>query len=107
MRGLFGLPNPASFGASAEVAPVAVRGLFEYHEGDQFTAGSPSFVYTTPFEDPMDTVWGHAFLRRPNTFVPYQEPQVYSQAHIVLAGIGGLQAGQFVLQGLEQSELEQ
>jgi hypothetical protein len=107
MRGLFGLPSQLSAGASGQVAPIVVRGLFEYHEGDQFQAGSPSFVYTTPFEDPVVTVWGQAFLRKPNTFMPYQPPQVQSDAHVTLAGLGGLQAGQFVTQGLEQSELDQ
>lgn len=103
MSGLFGSAQPPSSSQSAQVAlPNQRNGFYAFHEGDQFTAGAPSFAFEYPNELPMLTIWGRAFLRKPNTFLPFQPPQVISEANITINGIGGLQAGQFVLQGLEE-----
>jgi hypothetical protein len=103
MNGLFGVSTGDAGSQSAQVmVPHPKNGFYAFHEGDQFTAGAPSFVFDYPNELPLYTIWGRAFLRKPNTFVPFNEPQMVSQANIVINGIGGLQAGQFVLQGLEE-----
>jgi len=108
MNGLFGNANPPSYSASAQVAVPVGKAFYNYHEGDQFSAGSPSFVFEPTTElTPLYPFWGRSFLSHQATLLrPTQEPQVVSEATVVLAGLGGLQAGQFVLQGLEQSELE-
>lgn len=103
MNGLFGTAQPPSSSQSAQVMTPPRKGFYHFHEGDQFTAGAPSFAFEYPNELPMLTIWGRAFLRKPNTFLPYQPPQVISEANVFTSGIGGLQAGQFVLQGLEES----
>lgn len=104
MNGLFGTAQPVSSSQSAQVAlPNQRNGFYAFHEGDQFTAGAPSFAFEYPNELPLLTIWGRSFLRKPNTFLPFQPPQVISEANIVINGIGGLQSGQFVLQGLEES----
>lgn len=102
MRGLFGTATPGDSMSAEVVLPNQRNGFYAYHEGDQFTAGSPSFAFEYPNELPLLTIWGRAFLRTPNTFLPYQPPQLISEPNIVINGIGGLQAGQFVLQGLEE-----
>jgi hypothetical protein len=102
MNGLFGSAQPPSSSQSAQVAVPPRKGFYHFHEGDQFTAGAPSFAFEYPNELPLLTIWGRSFLRKPNTFLPFQPPQVMSEANIVVNGIGGLQAGQFVLQGLEE-----
>jgi hypothetical protein len=101
--GLFGTPNPPSYGMSAQVAEPGPKSFYLYHEGDQFSAGSPSFVFEPTRELPLFPFWGRAFLSHQATLLkPYQPPQVMSEATVVLAGLGGLQAGQFALQGLEE-----
>jgi hypothetical protein len=102
--GLFGKPNPVSYGQSAQVEPPPRKGFYHYVEGDQFSAGSPSFIYEPTTElTPVYPFWGRAFLRTPNTFLPYQPAQIMSEQTVMLGGLGGLQAGQFVLQGLEET----
>lgn len=80
-------------------------GIYFYHEGDLFTPGTGNYVFEPWFELPLVTIWGNAFLRRPNTFNPLQTAQVQVLPNIVNNGIGGLQAGQFELEPLlyEQS----
>lgn len=102
MRGLFGSATPDASMTAEVVLPNHRNGFYAFHEGDQFTAGAPSFAFEYPNELPMLTIWGRSFLRTPNTFLPYQPPQVISEANITINGIGGLQVGQFVLQGLEE-----
>lgn len=101
MKGIFGTANPIGFTSSLQVATPGPQSLYHYHEGDVFTAGAPGYVFEYPFEYPIMTIWGNAFLRRPNVFSPYQPAQVFSQPNVVINGIGGLQAGEFALQGLE------
>lgn len=100
LAGLFGSANSAAMTSSAEVDPRN-NALYAYHEGDVFTPGTGNYVFVYPFEFPLQTIWGGAFLRRANTFNPEQPPQIYSQPNIVINGIGGLVAGQFATQPLE------
>lgn len=104
MSGLFGVQNPPSYSQSAQVATPNGKAFYQYHEGDQFSAGSPSFVFEPTMELPLFPFWGRAFLSHQATLLrPFDHPQIVSEATVVLAGLGGLQAGQFALQGLEQS----
>lgn len=98
--GLFGTANPRT-NSSAEVAVPGRKALYHYHEGDLFTPGTENYVFDYPFEFPLQTIWGRAFMRKPNTFDPFQPPQVQSNANILINGIGGLVAGQFAMQPLE------
>lgn len=100
MNGLFGTANSPSQTSSAEVNPNA-NALYQYHEGDVFTPGTQNYVFEYPFEFPLQTIWGHGFLRTPNTFSPRQPSQVPSPANVMINGIGGLQAGQIATQPLE------
>lgn len=102
MHGVFGVSNDPRMNLSAEVTPYpGKQGLYHYHEGDLFTPGAENYVFEYPFEYPLQTIWGHAFLRGANSFNPQQPPQIYSQANVRLNGLGGLQAGQFAFQPLE------
>jgi len=100
LGGLFGSSNPAGYTSSAEVDPKT-NAVYYYHEGDVFTPGTGNYVFDYPFEFPLQTIWGNAFLRKPNTFQPEQPPQIYSNPTIKINGVGGLIAGQLVTQGLE------
>jgi hypothetical protein len=104
MQGFFGTPNPPSYGMSEQVAVPGKGAFWNFHEGDQFSAGAPSFVLEPTTElTPIYPFWGRSFLSHQATLLkPYQPPQVMSEATVMLAGLGGLQAGQFVLQGLEE-----
>ena len=99
--GLFGSSNPASFSSSMEVVTPGPKALYHYHEGDLFTPGTQNYVFDYPFEFPLQTIWGNAFLRRPNVFNPLQPRQIQSDPNIVTNGIGGLVAGQIATQPLE------
>ncbi|HYM35965.1 MAG TPA: hypothetical protein VET48_11245, partial [Steroidobacteraceae bacterium] len=59
-----------------------------------------NFVFEPLFELPLVTIWGNAFLRRPNVFNPIQPPQVWSHPTVCQSGIGGLQAGTIDLEPL-------
>lgn len=101
--GDFGSGSPAY--AFADVDPLGLlqfraAGLYSYHEGDLFTPGTGNFVFEPNYELPLQTIWGNAFLRTPNTFNPLQHPQVWSQPNVFNNGIGGLEAGQLELQPL-------
>jgi hypothetical protein len=77
--------------------------LYHFHEGDIFFPGAPLYVYEPRFErTPLQGIWGNAFLRVPNTFNPVQPPQVMSVPRVKPNGIGGLQAGTFALEPLEE-----
>jgi len=102
MRGLFGAAQPVQSSASFQVVTPGKGSFYKYHQGDLFTPGTENYVFDYPNELPLLTIWGRSFLRKPNTFLPYQPPQSYSQANVVISGIGGLQAGQFISQGLEE-----
>jgi hypothetical protein len=100
--GLFGVSTPQNqLSSQIGLAPGHGAGVYAYHEGDLFTPGTQNYVFDYPWELPMGTIWGHAFLRTPNTFDPLQPPQQYSYANVRLNGIGGLVAGQMALQPLE------
>lgn len=97
--GAFGVSNP--IGSSMIVNPFSAGPLYNFHEGDLFTPGTGNWVFESIFElNPLLTIWGNAFLRRPNTFNPIQPPQVMSQPHVLNNGIGGLQAGTMDLEPL-------
>ena len=92
MQGLFGTGNPA---AAFETDANSRTGLYAYHEGDLFTPGAGNWVFEPQFELPLFTIWGNAFLRKPNTFAPLQPPQVYAQPTVQNNGLGGLEAGSY------------
>lgn len=101
--GLFGSGNPRD-NLSAEVdqnSGPRVQSLFHYHEGDLFTPGTGNYVFEYPFELPVLTIWGNAFLRTPNTFNPRQPSQLNANPNVVTNGIGGLVAGGIAFQPLE------
>ena len=108
MDGIFGIATPASqlssqvSGDKGEIGKWT-QSLYHFHEGDLFTPGTQNFVFDYPFEFPMMTIWGHGFLRQPNTFNPLQPQQLMSHANVVINGIGGLVAGQMAFQPLEST----
>lgn len=111
-------PGPESPGAGGSYVPegspfldilaypqgqATARSIARFFEGDLFTPGAQNYVYEPVFErTPLQTIWGAGFLRTPNTFSPIQSPQVWSQPNVFTNGIGGLVAGQLVLQPLEE-----
>ena len=101
MMGLFGSPSPKGSDASAQVVARTPRNFYQFHEGDLFTPGTQNYALEYPFELPVQTLWGNAFLRKPNTFSPIQTPQVYSNPTVQINGIGGLQHGQVAYQPLD------
>jgi len=97
----FGRRNNPAANLSAEVAPEP-KGSFYYHfEGDLFTPGAQNWVFEPSTELPIQTLWGNAFIRVPNTFSVRQPHQIYSNPNVTTAGIGGLVAGQIAHQPLE------
>ena len=98
--GLWGQGSPA-YDVNDVDPRSAAPGIYFYHEGDLFTPGAGNFVFEPWFELPLVTIWGNAFLRRPNTFKVFQPAQVMVQPTLVNNGIGGLQAGQMELEPLE------
>lgn len=108
VAGLFGTATPQNQLSSQVKGDKGELGkwtqsLYHYHEGDLFTPGTQNYVFDYPFELPMMTIWGNAFLRQPNTFNPLQPPQMMSQPNVMLNGIGGLVAGQMAFQPLEST----
>jgi len=100
MNGLFGVSAPQD-NSSAQVRIGGPRNFYNFHEGDLFTPGTQNYALEYPFELPVVTLWGNAFLRKPNTFSPIQHPQVYSNPTVRINGIGGLVAGQIAFQPLD------
>lgn len=82
-------------------------GVYFFHEGDLFTPGTGNFVFENGFELPLQTIWGQAFLRTPNTFNPIQPRPLIAPQQVTRTGLGGLQAGQFELEPLVQEERPQ
>jgi hypothetical protein len=99
--GEFGSGSPA-YAFETDGRPSA--GIYSYHEGDLFSPGSGNWVFEPNFELPLITVWGKGFIRNPNTFNPYQMPQIWSQPRVVQNGLGGPIAGDVMLQGLINPE---
>jgi hypothetical protein len=110
MAGVFGTGGPGT-DSSSEVRPAGdsmpnrtPTGFYHFHEGDVFTPGTANYVFEPTLElTPVTPVWGHAFLRRPNSFSPLQPSQSMSYPNVQINGIGGIVAGQFVLQPLEST----
>jgi hypothetical protein len=103
-QGLFGT-GAAQFPGAEVTGQFEFEGLYNYHEGDLFSPGAGNWVFEPNFELPLVTIWGNAFLRKPNTFREYQPPQVWSNPTVVQNGIGGLQAGEYDLTGLSFEDL--
>lgn len=102
--GLFGVATPQNqLSSQILLAPGHGASVYSFHEGDLFTPGTQNYVFDYPWELPMGTIWGHGFLRTPNTFNPLQPQQLYSNPNVVINGIGGLIAGQMALQPLEST----
>lgn len=99
--GLFGGRPDPSANLSAEVSVPNPKGIYQYHEGDLFTPGAQNYVFEPTRELPMQTLWGGAFIRTPNTFSVRQPQQPYSNPAITYVGVGGLVAGQIAFQPLE------
>lgn len=73
----------------------------QYHIGDLFTPGTQNFVFEPTTElTPLTTIWGNAFLSKPNAWPVYQPPQQWADYNKYINGIGGLIAGQYALQPL-------
>lgn len=82
-------------------------GFYHMHEGDIFNPGTGNWVLDPFQETALNTIWGHGFLRKPNTFNPVQPPQVYSSPTVTTRGIGGLVAGQIAFQPMIEPGPEQ
>lgn len=105
--GLFGGANPSADivrDQSAVAQGQATRRaqpFYQYHMGDIFTPGTQNFVFEPTTElTPLTTIWGNAFLSKPNAWPVYQPPQKWADYNKYINGIGGLIAGQYALQPL-------
>lgn len=98
-KGVFGQGSP-QYGFSQVDPRASAPALYYYHEGDLFAPGTGNWVFEPTHELPLYTIWGNAFLRRPNTFKVLQPPQVFSSPTVTSAGVGGLQAGTVGLEPL-------
>lgn len=107
LQGVFGVGSPVAGHASEQARQTAAHrgGIYYVHEGDIFTPGAMNWVVDPTHDGPLMTVWGHAFLRTPNTFRVQQTAQLYTAAATALYGIGGQVAGQVITQPL--SEVQQ
>jgi hypothetical protein len=105
LSGVFGMGSPAFGLGMQNVGQDAQKasGYYRFYEGDIWTPGTGNWVVDPTHDGPLNTVWGHAFLRVPNTFRPYQRPQVYAPPASYLYGIGGQIAGQIVFQPLSEN----
>jgi hypothetical protein len=99
LEGEFGSGDPR-YGFSEVDPRSSAPALYFYHEGDLFAPGTGNWVFEPTFELPLVTIWGNAFMRKPNTFNPVQPPQVWAHPQVRPSGIGGLQAGQMDLEQL-------
>lgn len=98
-HGVFGGGSPIN--ADQDVGGLGYASVYSYHEGDLFSPGTGNWVFELNFELPLVTIWGKAFLRKPNTFNPFQGGlMMYANQNVVTNGIGGLQAGSIELEPL-------
>lgn len=111
--GGFGYNSPPGPGHDPFFADMPVAGgdvvkeIARYYEGGLFFPGTPAFVYEPVFErTALQAIWGQGFEYPANQFKVSQPPQVWSHPNVVTNGLGGLMAGQFALQGLEQIDDE-
>lgn len=105
--GLFGGANPnldiaRDQQSVAQGQPFKKRQPFyQYHMGDLFTPGTQNFVFEPTTElTPLTTIWGNAFLSKPNAWPVTQPSQQWAPYNKYVNGIGGLIAGQYALQPL-------
>jgi hypothetical protein len=105
LQGIFGKGSPVAGLAAQRVTqdPAKEGGPFHFFEGDIWTPGTSNWILDPPYETPLNTVWGHAFLRIANGFNPLQPPQIYTQAASYLYGVSGQIAGQMVTQPLSEN----
>ncbi len=104
LQGIFGVGGPTAYAfadvsLASNMSPVAL-----YHEGDLFTPGAQNFVFESVFEFYPRDLKGNGFYRRANTFSPRQSAQAFTLANTVKSGLGGLQAGQFHMTQLSETE---
>jgi hypothetical protein len=107
IQGVFGTGSPGPGLASQNVTLDAAKtgGPFTLHEGDVFLPGTGNWALDPSYDGPLQTVWGHGFLRTPNTFrVRPGAPQVQTYAASALFGVGGQIAGQFINQPLSDNQ---
>jgi hypothetical protein len=81
-------PQGSPLSADQLVGGTFQPGIAYYHEGDLFTPGTGNYVFENGFELPIQTIWGQAFLRTPNTFNPLQPRPIYAPQNILKNGIG-------------------
>lgn len=98
LQGAFGLGSPSSQ-LSQEVMGTRTA-VDTYFEADLFTPGTGNWVRDPSLETPLQTNWGHAFLRNSNVFAPFAPQTVYTLPHLVTVGIGGQVSGQIISQPL-------
>lgn len=103
--GLFGTPATPRNQLSSQVPLPGPKAMYHFHEGDLFTPGTQNYAFD-PFQElPMNTIWGHGFMRTPNAFkVEQPKPIAFippGTVYVKINGIGGLVAGQMALQPLE------
>lgn len=105
LQGVFGMGSPAAGLAAQNVGqdPTKFGGFYRFYEGDIWTPGTSNWVVDPTHDGPLQTVWGHAFLRVPNGFNPLQRPQVYSPPAAYNYGVGGQIAGQMLTQPLSDA----
>lgn len=82
-------------------------GFYHLHETQIFTPGAMNWALDPFQETPVQPIWGNAFLRTPNTFSPYQRPQVIINQQVPVRGVGGLVAGQMINEPLIYPSPEQ
>jgi hypothetical protein len=77
--------------------PLAQEAVM-YKVGDVFLPGAGNEAYETPWELPVQLIRGPG--RIAGALSVTQPPQVWFNAQVGLNGLGGLQAGQIILQPL-------
>jgi hypothetical protein len=85
--------------------PKSGTQLYDYRLGRRFDPGAPAEAFEMPFENPVILFRGSG--RVAGAMLPLQPPQLMVNPNAGIAGIGGIQAGQFVGQPLiDPSQLE-
>jgi hypothetical protein len=81
---------------------TTVPGLYQTHHGDVFLPGAGNVVFEPAFGLPP--IYYAAYGIPAGSLRPIQPPQVYVTQVARVAGIGGVQAGQWVHMGLNTPE---
>ena len=104
--GEFGYGSPLD--GDLQETIVQQPGLYHFHEGDLFTPGAGNYVFESPFETPIQPIWGsgaNGGMQFPNQPpAPTQPPQVFSNPTITTKGVGGLIPGGIVFQPLADED---